>query len=282
MCEINEKIVMILKKRPRLFDIFLLKRYNNIMKEKYVYQEQFKLKNSEVDFKDELKISGALALMEEVASTSAEELGFGYSFIKPNGYAFMVSSVRLEILQNARVGDTVTVATWPTPPSFAVFGREYVLKNNREETLLKASSRWCLVDLNTNKILQSKVIENQDYSTYNTDRNFENTVWKIPTFGVENKQPSFCVTIANSAYDHNMHVNNTRYADYCLNCFTVDELSKRQIKSFQISYVKQCKEHQSLRFYLSEDGNEEYRIQGVNEQNEIVVISKVAFKKDGE
>lgn len=40
------------------------------------------------------------------------------------------------------------------------------------------------------------------------------------------------MTVANSEYDHNMHVNNTRYADYCFNCFSVAELKEKKLKGF--------------------------------------------------
>ena len=120
---------------------------------------------------------------------------------------------------------------------------------------MNASSRWCLIDMHTGKLLQSKYIDNQDYSTYNTDKALQVTAWKIPTFKPEEGELKFTITIANSEYDHNMHVNNTRYADYCMNCFSVEELGQRRVTGFAISYVKQCKEGQTLRFYRKQDEN---------------------------
>ena len=245
--------------------------------EKYQHEKQFQVKYCEVDFKDEIKVSTALSYMQEVACSSADELGFGYQFIKPKGYAFMVSGIYCEFLKPIRLGDIITVKTWPTPPSFVIFGREYQMFDSLGDLLLRASSRWCLVDMATGKILQSKHIDNQDYSTYNTDKAVEVSAWKIPTFTPSDGELKFTLKIANSEYDHNMHVNNTRYADYCLNCFSVDELSRRTLKSFAISYVKQCKEGQTLRFYFKYLENGAYLAHGFNEQDEIVVQSRLEF-----
>jgi acyl-ACP thioesterase len=250
------------------------------MEKKYVYANNFQVKYCDVDFKDSLKISSALALMEEVACASAEELGFGYSFVKPKGYAFMVSNVCAEFIRPVPIGELVTVQTWPTPPSYVTFGREYRFVNAKGESLVNATSRWCLVDLKTNKILQSKTIENQDYTTYNTDKVLKAITWKISAFSCENKTPCFTLTIANSEYDHNMHVNNTRYADYCINCFKLSELATKSVKSFQISYLKQCKEGETLRFYREDMKNGEYITQGLNDSDEIVVQAKIVFVKD--
>lgn len=245
----------------------------------YEYKQTFKIKNCDVDFKDELKVSTALAYMEEVASDSAEELGFGYSFIKPNGYAFMVSNLYCEFIRPVQLGKVVTFKTWPTPPSHVIFGREYQAVDENEEVLLNASSRWCLIDMATGKLLQSKVVENQDYSTYNTTKLFEGIKWKIPTFAIEEGVLKFSLKIANSEYDHNMHVNNTRYADYCLNCFTIEELSKRKLKSFAITYVKQCREGDELAFYVKALDGSVYLVQGFNGNNEMVVQSQISFEE---
>ena len=243
----------------------------------YQYVEEFKAKFCDVDFKDELKVSTLLAYLEEVACLSADELGFGYDYLKPKGYAFMVSNIRCEFARPVRLGEKIRVRTWPLPPSHVVFGREYYLETLENEYLAGASSRWCLIDMNTGKLLRSQAIDNQDYTTYNTAKVLEDVKWKIPTFDVSGEELRFSLKVANSEYDHNMHVNNTRYADYCMNCFSVEELSRRALKSFSISYVKQCKEGETLFFYRKKLENGEYLAQGVNENGEIVVQAQICF-----
>ena len=72
--------------------------------EKYRHVKQFQVKYCEVDFKDLLKISPALSYLEEVACSSADKLGFGYAFVKPKGYAFMVSNLCIEFLRPVALG----------------------------------------------------------------------------------------------------------------------------------------------------------------------------------
>ena len=243
----------------------------------YEHIKEFQIKYCDADFKDEIKTSVALALLEEVACSSADELGFGYAFVKPKGYAFMVTNICMEFYRPAMLGETVVLKTWPNPPSYAIFGREYQMLSKSGELLLNASSRWCLVDMKTGKILPSKAIDNQDYSTYNTSRVFESVQWKIPAFKREEGELKFTITIANSEYDHNMHVNNTRYADYCLNCFSIEELAKRKLKQFSISYVKQCREGDVLQFYRKREEDGSYLVHGFNESSELVVQSRIVF-----
>ena len=58
-----------------------------------------------------------------------------------------------------------------------------------------------------------------------------------------------------SDYDHYFHVNNTKYADFCLDAFTVDELKNKSLGTVQITYVKQCKFGEKLEFFREDDGN---------------------------
>ena len=253
--------------------------YTVIAMEKYEHNQEFLIKYCDVDFKDEMKVSTTLAYLEEVACSSADELGFGYDFVKPRGYAFIVSNIYCEFIQPAKLGDTVRIKTWPTPPSHVVFGREYQIFSGSGELCTNASSRWCLIDLATAKLLKSDVIDNQDYSTYNTTKLFDDLRWKIPTFKPEEGERKFILTIANSEYDHNMHVNNTRYADYCLNCFSVDELSRMKLKRFMITYVKQVKENETLCFYRKKQDDGSYLAHGFNENGELVTQSQLWFEE---
>lgn len=245
----------------------------------YEHIKEFSMKYCDVDFKDEAKLSTILAYLEEVACSSADELGFGYSFVKPRGYAFMVTNICCEFLRPIPLGETVLVKTWPNPPSHVIFGREYQILAPSGRLYMNASSRWCLVDMQTGKLLQSKVIDNQDYASYNPAKALENVRWKLPALKREDAELKFTITIANSEYDHNMHVNNTRYADYFLNCFSVAELAARKLKRALISYVRQCREGETLRFYRQRQEDGSYLICGFNEADEVVAQASVAFEE---
>lgn len=245
--------------------------------ELYEHIKTFDVKYCDVDFKDELKPSAVLAYLEEVACSSADELGFGYSYLKPRSYAFMLTNIRCEFLASVPLGEHISVKTWPTPPSYVVFGREYQILSARGDVLLNATSRWCMVDMHTGKLLQSKVLDNQDYSSYNPSRALDINRWKFPPFRPEEGELRFSMTVANSEYDHNMHVNNTRYADYCFNCFSVAELKEKKLKGFALGYIRQCREGDALRFYRKSAENGAFLVQGFNAADEVVVQAEILF-----
>jgi acyl-ACP thioesterase len=94
---------------------------------------------------------------------------------------------------------------------------------------------------------------------------------------VQEGELKYSLQVAYSDYDHNQHVNNAKYADYCMNCFSVSELQRLWVKGFAISYLRQCKEGENLRFYRKKQTENEYFVQGINEKDEIVVQMRLTF-----
>ena len=67
---------------------------------------------------------------------------------------------------------------------------------------------------------------------------------------------------------------------YCFNCFSVAELANKGLKKFLISYIKQCKEGEVLRFYRRSAENGEFFVQGLNEKEEIVMQALIGFEEN--
>ena len=129
----------------------------------YRCEESYKTDFCDVDFKDELKISALLSRFESIASKSADELKFGYKYLKEHGYAFFLAEIRCVLSRAVPLYETLSLRTWPTPPSYVVFGREYEGYAESGEKILSATSRWCAVDFSTGKLLTPKAFPEQDY-----------------------------------------------------------------------------------------------------------------------
>lgn len=225
--------------------------------EKYCHTQNYSLRYSDFDFKDELKPSALLALVQESACSSADELGFGYADLKPKGFGFIVVQTYCEILRPVVQGDRVSVETWPLPPRHVIFERDYRVKNGGGEICAALASRWCLVDLDGFAMLTpDKLGEANEKCPYNAEKSVEVPVWKIPRLGDGGKEV-YRMRVLSGHCDHYMHANNTRYADFFFDCFTMEELSARKVSSFQIAYGKQAKEGAELILFRKdfEDGS---------------------------
>ena len=202
----------------------------------YANIRKYDLRYTDFDFKDDLKLSALLALTQESACASADELGFGYDDLKPKGLGFIVANTHCRFLRPVLLGDSLTVETWPLPPRHVIFERDYKVQNGRGEEVARLASRWCLVDLATFSLLSpEKLGKAHECCPYRDEKALDVASWKIP--------------------DHYMHVNNTRYPDLFMDCFSMDELAKLRIASFAISYLKQIKAGSEVTFTRDDGEN---------------------------
>ena len=212
----------------------------------YSNTKTYPLRYSDFDFKDELRPSALLALTQESACMSADELGFGYADLKPAALGFVIVNSYCSMLRPVRLGEEVTVSTWPLPPRHVFFERDYRLTSGGEEVAAVAS-RWCLVDLaDFSLCTPERLGKAHENCPYRDEKTVQPPAWKIPRVkkGVE----AYRMRVGNSHCDHYFHANNARYADFFFDCFSMEELAARPVSAFQIAYIKQAKPGTELVF----------------------------------
>lgn len=220
----------------------------------YCLTKTYPLRYSDFDFKDELLPSSLLALVQESACRSADELGFGYADLKPHGYGFLVVNTHCEFVRPIRLGDDLVIKTWPLPPRHVICERDYLVESTKGEKLAALASRWCLVDLNTFSLLPPSAMgEAHEKCPYRDEHTVLVPSWKIPR--LTNGREVYRMTVRSGQCDHYFHANNTRYADFFFDCFSMEELAARAVKSFRIAYSKQAKEGKELIFLREDDGD---------------------------
>ena len=225
----------------------------------YRHIKDYQLRYTDLDAYDNLKLSSLLSFLEESACLSADELGFGYDDVNPNHLGFIVVNWYIKLYKNIKLGDVLTVHTWPLKPRHLIFLRDYELYCGGEKVGV-CSARWCMID--TQKYVPvptSAFFKGDFFDGYNTERSIEFNDWKIPT--ISSGETIYSKKVMFSDYDHYFHVNNTKYADFLYDVFTVDQLQGKSLSSVQITYVKQCKEGEQLTF-LKEKKDGYYLVEG--------------------
>ncbi len=235
--------------------------------------QTYHLRYTDVDAYDNLKLSSLLSLMEESACLSADELGFGYDDLTPRHIGFILVNWYIELKRNIRLGEQLTIHTWPLVPKRLIFLRDFELYVG-EEKVGVATSRWCMIDTRKYVMLPTSVyFGDNDFADYNTERSVEFSNWKIPS--VSKGGIKYTKIASNSDIDHYFHINNTKYADFLTDVFSVEHFKDKSIKSVQISYVKQCKQGEKIDFVAERDGDY-YLIEGIVE-GETRVQARIGF-----
>lgn len=241
----------------------------------YRHIKNYQLRYTDVDAYDNLKISSLLSFLEESACLSADELGFGYDDVAPSNVGFIVVNWYIKLYKNIKLGDMLTVHTWPLKPKHIIFLRDYELYLGKEKVGV-CTARWCMIDTEKfSPVAASSFFSENFFDGYNTERSLDFKEWKIPT--ISSGETVYSKKVRFSDYDHYFHVNNTKYADFLFDVFTVEELRNKSVSSVQFTYVKQCKEGELITF-SREKNNGFYLVEG-NVDGELRVQMRIEFNE---
>lgn len=241
----------------------------------YLHKKEYEIRYTDVDYKDEIKLSALLSLMVESACLSADELGFGYAVLQPKNIGFILVNWYIELTRPIRLGDILSVHTWPIEPRMCTVFRDFELYVG-DEMVGAATSRWCTVDLNTFSMIHARNALDSGI-VYNDFRSVTFNAWKIPAVDTS-RLPDYTKEISYSDYDHYNHVNNTKYGDFLMDVFSPEELKDKSITSAQITYVKQCKYGEKLQLFKQPLGDGQYIVEG-RVGDELRVQLKLSFSE---
>lgn len=241
----------------------------------YRHIKTYEIKYTDVDAFDNLKPSSLLAFMEESACLSADELGFGYEAIAPKNIGFILANAYIEMFRPVKLGEKLEVHTWPIAPKMLIFLRDFELYCGTEKVGV-CTTRWCMIDVKSFKPLPvSTYFSEGAFDSYNKERSLIFTSWKIPAVIDGNVVGNKRVRL--SDYDHYFHVNNTKYADYLYDTFSLEKIEGKFISKLQITYTKQCKLGEEIIFTGTQSG-EVYTVEG-RVGGELRVAYKVEFSE---
>ena len=212
----------------------------------YFFRKNFDVLYADCNDRDEIRPASLLTYAQEVAGLSADELGFGYDDTIKDGCGFFIASTYCEIYAPVHPKDVLTLSSWPLPPRHVIFERDYDFTRGGERVAAMAS-RWCLVDIKSGKLLPPERLKAHATTPYRAEQVLSPD-FSLPKLREEGEKV-YSMTVRSSHLDHFSHVNNTKYADFFMDCFTQEELKGKRVKTFKISYAKQVKAGQELTFF---------------------------------
>lgn len=192
----------------------------------------------DVDFRQELKLSAMFGYFQEAASQSAATLGLGFEDLEHRyGASWALLRVRADILRWPHWMEEVTVETWPIPPAMLEFERDFRVKDGEGNLLVRGSSVWIVFDVASRRLRRADSVQG-NYPPFYTERALDDKLHKLPDLIAP--ELVYRKTIGYSDVDLNGHVNNTRYLDYMMDCFPLENHREFGVRSVEISYLNEA------------------------------------------
>ena len=189
--------------------------------------------------------SHIMSIFQDAVTDHTAILGVGANtIIKTIGAKWVITRIRFEISGSLSVGDEYTVSTWPLAAGPLRFPRTFVISKN-QKIIARAFTEWCLIDAKTDEVMRSRVLT-LPIDEYLTDKAITG---KFSCAKPQDPELIYTHTVRASDLDINRHVNNITYIKFALDCLNTQELESLDITSFEMYYLSQCFEGQTLSFY---------------------------------
>lgn len=237
-----------------------------------VFERKFNLRASDFDCYVRMTPSAILDLFQEVAGAHAEELGIGFHPLIEKKMLWVIVRAKYTVIKQPEIHTSVTVKTWPLPPTRLGFRREYLIEDLDGNTLIKGTSDWVLMHSEERKLIPCGDIYPKGY-IFCGDKNFEEKTARLRDF--EADSGTFTVIPAFCDLDMNGHVNNTKYANFVLNSLNLNR--NEVIETFQTDYHHEVKRDTALNIHIKRDGKE-ILAKGTDTGGENMFFSKITLK----
>lgn len=234
--------------------------------------EAYRVMVGDVDFLKRMKPGAALDYFQEIAGLHASNLGVGIDTIRRrHGVIWVMTRIRVDVERYPGWDECITIETWPQQPRRFEFQRDYVMRDSQGNCLMKAVSSWVILDEQTRELQKSETLE-AAYPEFLTDRAIDCGLGKIRPVG----EPELVYKrwIGCSDIDMNGHINNSRYVDFIMDCFSMEELRSHHARSIQISYLDEAFPGDTLFLnrYMDMAGSGTVYVEGIRERDKTVVF----------
>ena len=220
------------------------------------YSKNYKVEVDHVDFNGSLKLSSLFTYFQDIAGLHSENLNMGMETLYENhNVLWVLARIRVDIIRYPLLNEEIIIDTWPQEPDRVGFARDFLVRDIQGNILAKAVSTWVIIDVNTRRLKKTKSV----YTGY------------PPTV----KERAIDCKLRYSDIDVNKHLNNSKYVDFIMDCFSLKDHEKYSIKSIEVNYSKEALPGDSIIIYkdISEVNSNLIYIEGINEKD-----NKLTFK----
>ena len=202
----------------------------------YTYSLSHTVLYSEIDARGLLSLPSFFSLFQEAAVLHADALDFGTEYCKREGLMWVISRLLLDIQSFPEHRSQIKVVTWPKAPKGPFASRDFVVKTEDGEKLAVATSSWLLLDTKNMRPVRPQKL----FAGYPFEELGEAIEGAAPKIGdkAEECDSELDVVVRYSDLDQNMHVNNTRYVRWFLDCYAPEEVTPKGNLRFSINYLQ--------------------------------------------
>ncbi len=199
-----------------------------------IWVEDFRVQSFHMDPTGRALITSICNLLQEGASMHAEKAGFGFEKMYSRNQFWVLTRLKVVVDTYPHWMDELTLQTWSRGNNGIFYLRDFFIKNNRQETIVRATSSWAALNTKTRRPELVAGLEDGLHTHAETIA-LEDKLEKLP----ELHNPVLMRTrlIEYTDIDIVFHVNNVKYIEMIINSFPKEKHIKNCINSIELNYL---------------------------------------------
>jgi acyl-ACP thioesterase len=237
-----------------------------------VYQKKYHIETNDVDFTRKLKLSSLFGYFQEIACIHADNLGVGVEKIEQKGVAWALIRIKVDLVRYPVWNEAILIETWYPEPKKFEFERDFSVTDMNGNIIIKAISSWIIFDIETRELRKRDLIIN-GFPPSVKERAFDCKLGKLKASG--QMEIAYKKVVGYSDIDFNGHLNNSKYIDFIMDCFTMEDHKKYRVKTIEINYINEALSENTIVIFkdLSAVSSGLIYFEGINEKD-----NKAIFK----
>lgn len=199
------------------------------------YQEKISIKSYQTNQYGKASIASLFNILIEAAWAHAQVMDWGYDSLKNNNLFWVLSRMYFQVEKYPAWQDEITLNTWSAGTDGMYAYREYMVEDEKGEVLLRASSAWLILDMETRKIF--RLSEYRNTFPKRIDPNACRNPRRIKP-GIRPENMVFYPVLF-SDLDINQHFNSVKYVERVLDDFGIEYLNNHEPAELEVNYLKE-------------------------------------------
>lgn len=209
-----------------------------------------------------------LNILQDAASSHAQKLGFGFNQMTQLKMFWVLTRQKLIMHRWPQWHDLITIKTWIRAQTGVVSNRDFRIYQG-EELIGECTTSWLPLSTESRKpVLWDRTalfadIQHQDQVSIE--------VSKITPKSEGEKL--MVLQVRNSDIDQNMHVNNTKYAQWILDAVPFKDPIQFDLREYEVNFLLETKRDDQIGIKRTTLDENRTHFQGVRESDEKVVFT---------
>ena len=198
--------------------------------------DYYDISSYHADFMQQLSSVSLFCFLQESAWHHATSKGFGYEHLVERNEFWILTKVHVLINRMPNWAEKIRLETWGKEPEPLTAFRDFEIFDSNNQLVIRATTSWLILNIQTHRPVRLTHFAD-DFPVVNRQAIAEKPQKiQIPA---SNGIKSRVFTIFPSDIDLNLHVNNTKYVQWAMDCIPLEFQRQHYLCEINVNFLSE-------------------------------------------